>query len=204
MGTQLITTGTQIVELHKQTVNSLLEIYKPQSIKVLKRKLNSPTDLVLAENNTPSLAYISKKLNNPDLAVNLVTLHLIEFSDFLNVSRPMTMPQIKMTAELIVDTFPTLKIADLIYTFKQAAAGKFGPLYESIDGTKICAWIEQVLSERSDAGERSSVSEHGEHKKQLIGMVGNNRQTGGEALRELIHNSLVMEQTGKIERKEPL
>lgn len=185
-------------------MNSLLEIYKPQSIKVLKRKLNSPTDLVLAENNTPSLAYISKKMNNHDLAVNLVTLHLIEFSDFLNVSRPMTMPQIKMTAELIVDTFPTLKIADLIYTFKQAAAGKFGPFYESIDGTKICAWIEQVMNERAEAGEHASISEHGQFKKEIVGMVGNNRQTGTEALRELVHNSMVLEKTGQITRTEPI
>lgn len=148
--------------------------------------------------------FIAKRLNNPELALSLIRLHLMDLNDYLNLTRPLTPTQIDQTAELIMMEYPTMKIADFIYTLKCAKLGRFGKIFEGLDGMKILSWIEQVMSERADAGEAASISEHGKIKKDITGMVGNNRATGISELRELIHNAQVMEKTGQIQRNEPL
>jgi len=162
------------------------------------QRIHSVNDLILPENNTPSLAYIAKKLNSEITALGLIKLHLIELNDYLNLSRPMNMNQITQTADIILSEYPTLKLADLIYTFKCAKAGKFGQLYESIDGLKIISWINQVLSERADAGEAMSISEHGKSKKELIGVVGNTRRSATDDMKNLVHEATVLQKLGKL------
>ena len=160
--------------------------------------------MIRPENNTPSLAYIAKKMNNPLLAVTIVKLHLLEMNDFVNATRKMSDAQIEQTAELILSEFPTFKIADIVFTFKEAKMGRFGPLYEGLDGMKILKWFEQIMTERCDAGENQSLNEHGQFRKEIIEMVGNERKDAVPEFKELLHNAKVMEATGKIERREPL
>lgn len=148
--------------------------------------------------------FIAKRLNNPELALSLIRLHLMDLNDYLNLTRPLTPQQIDQTAELILIEYPTMKIADFIYTLKCAKLGRFGKIFEGLDGMKILSWIEQVMSERADAGEHASISEHGKTKQDITGMVGNNRSTGISELKELIHKAQVMEKTGQIQRNEPL
>lgn len=169
----------------------MLQIYSPASIKALTKRLTLANDLIKAENNTPSLAYICKVMGNEQLALVLVKLHLIDLLDFLNPSRTMTMPQVEQTADLIISDYSYLKIADLLYVFKQAKKGEFGQLYEGIDGQKVLQWFTQVWGERLDAAEFQSQNEANQQKQALIEMVGDNRTSSKEAtagFREIVVN----------------
>ena len=99
-------------------------------------------------------------MNNPELALALIKVHLVDLNDYFSLVRPMSMDQINQTAELILSEYPIIKIADLIYTFKQAKLGYFGKLFESLDGMKILSWIDQIFNERCDAGAMISEREH--------------------------------------------
>ena len=116
----------------------------------------------------------------------------------------MSMPQINQTAELILIEFPQLKIADLIYVIKQAMLGRFGKVYESLDGMKILTWIEQVYAERCEAGEAASYNDHALKMREIREFAGDARISGNGELKELLHNSKLMEVEGRIERKEPI
>lgn len=166
-------------------MTNLLAIYKPESIRQLQRNLNSVTDLIKPENNTPSISYLKNKVNELT-TVTLIKLHLVELNDYLNLSRGLTGPQIDQTAEMILDEFPLMKIADLIYIFKQAKMGKFGTLYESLDGAKILSWFRQVWDERLTAAEYQSEKAHESNKLDIEKIVGTERASGNTKTRDLI------------------
>jgi hypothetical protein len=155
----------------------LLEIYKPESIRQLQVNLKTVKDLIKPENNTPSLGYLKNKVNET-LAISLIKAHLLELSDYLNLTRGMTGAQIDITAEMILDEFPLIKIADMIYIFKQAKMGKFGALFEGLDGAKILSWFRQVFEERLNAGEYVSDREHENKKHELAKLYGDQRTCG--------------------------
>lgn len=173
----LITTGTGTAALQTLTASDLLTIYTPQSIKALTARIKTPADLFKPENNTPSLGYIAKKMQNPELALALLRLHLVDLVDFLNPARSMNMAQIEQTAELILMQFPILKIADIVYVMKRAKLGGFGNLYESIDGQKIITWVQQVLMERDEAAAAESMRKHEQIKYEMDRAFGSARSS---------------------------
>lgn len=116
-------------------------------------------------------------MKNPELALALLRLHLVDLVDFLNPARSMNMVQIDATAELILMQFPRLKIADMVYIMKRAKLGGFGALYESIDGQKIMTWIEKVLMERDDAAAEESLREHEQMKYEMNRTFGDTRSS---------------------------
>ena len=144
--------------------------------------------MIKPENNTPSLAYLKNKINELT-TITLIKLHLVELNDYLNLARGLTNAQIDLTAEMILDEFPLIKIADLIYIFKQAKMGKFGVLYESLDGSKILSWFRQVWDERLDAAEYESEQSHERAKIDLEKIVGDQRTTGKDQTAVLIERT---------------
>lgn len=143
----------------------------------------SISDLLLPENNTPSLGYVKNKLSET-LILTIIKLHIIDLSDFLNLTRPMKDSQVDQTSEMIMDEFPLMKIADVIYVFKQAKMGAFGAIYEGLDGAKILSWFRQVWSDRIDYAEFSSSVEHNKNKNDIASFVGDER-TSGDCRNEL-------------------
>lgn len=109
------------------------------------------------------------------LILTIIKLHIVDLSDFLNLTRPMKDSQIDQTAEMIIDEFPLMKVADVIYLFKQAKNGAFGNIFEGLDGLKILGWFRQVWAERLDVAENMSEREHLNTKRGLVDIVGDAR-----------------------------
>jgi hypothetical protein len=112
---------------------------------------------------TPSLALI-RKHGGEELAVQVVADLINDLNDFLSV-KPMTVPQVAMTAEIVVQEFYWLKIADLKLVFRNAMSGKYGELYNRLDGQLICGWIRKYQDERLQEAERRSQQEHRDRMK---------------------------------------
>ena len=94
--------------------------------------------------------------------------------------------QIYQTAEMIIDRFPLMKIADVIYLFKKAKGGEFGPLWEGLDGLKILSWFIQVWNERLDCGESISDREHDNMKHEFEELIGSERTCGDTTKKDVL------------------
>lgn len=81
-----------------------------------------------------------------------VTLFLIDLFEFFAVGKSVGEVQVKETAEIIVDTFPDIKISDLAYCFKLAKAGQLtdGKIYDRLDGQVVCLWINDYKNRYAD------------------------------------------------------
>jgi len=157
----------------------------------LTKRVNSASDLIKPENNTPSLGYICRTLQNEQLALALVKLHIIDLLDFINPSRSMSIEQVEQTAELLISDYSYVKIADILLVFKKAKKGEFGQLYEGIDGMKILQWFTQVWSDRMDAAEMQSQNEAARHKQALREAVGDRRISDASSIKQAHHEAVV-------------
>jgi len=129
------------------------------------------------ENNTPSIGFLKNKMSEK-LILTIIKLHIIDLSDFLNLTRPLKESQVEQTAEMIIDEFPLMKIADVIYLFKKAKNGEFGNIYEGLDGLKILSWFREVWCERLDYAEYQSGKDHQDKKYEHEKIFGSARTCG--------------------------
>ena len=87
-----------------------------------------------------SLALIRKD-HNHETVKELVMNEMVKLNNFVNASRKMSLEQMEMTADLIIREYYYLKLHEVQYVFEQAMCGRYGKLYESLDGFKIMEWI---------------------------------------------------------------
>lgn len=83
-----------------------------------------------------------------------------ECSEFFNVTKPMTEMQIAVTTELIIEEYPYFTVADLKLCFKNAMKGRYGEIYNRIDGSVIMGWLRRYNVERCTEADRISYGEH--------------------------------------------
>ena len=116
------------------------------------------------QSKLPSLARI-KKEEGIDKTLSYVQLELIKLNELLNLRRPMTETQINFTAEVIIDEFYMLNVADIKLIFKNILTGKCGNLYESLNPPKTLTIFREHLNQRMNLGAEMSERQHQEHKQ---------------------------------------
>lgn len=79
----------------------------------------------------------------------------------------MTDVQTQETAMLILESYPALTIADINLIFKKAKTGKFGPMYDRLDGQLILSWFDTYFDERCQAAANASIREADRFKGDL-------------------------------------
>ena len=126
------------------------------------------------DSKTPSLVKINKVLGNREV-VKAIAVMIINTTEFLNVPK-LTDVQIKMTAEFIYEEFYFLNVADLHLCFKNGMKGKYGELYNRIDGQIIIRWLKEYENERIEFAENRSYQKHSsltshEKERQYDGFV---------------------------------
>ncbi|MDR2970097.1 MAG: hypothetical protein LBV32_10925 [Tannerellaceae bacterium] len=84
---------------------------------------------------------------------------LNDLIDFFNVGKTMGAYQVAQTADLIIDEYSLLKPDDLKLCFNNAKAGKYGKVYDRIDGQVIMEWLRVYRTERCNIAEESSIQE---------------------------------------------
>lgn len=98
---------------------------------------------------TPELAVFKKKCGETSLYA-VMTILINDLIDFFSVGKTMGQNQIVSTIKLIVEDFYYLKIEDFKLCFNNAKRGKYGKVYDRIDGNVIYDWIIQYNQERMD------------------------------------------------------
>lgn len=141
------------------------------------------TALACLESKAPTIADIRNSFGH-DYIQAYVEMWIVNLRMFFNVGKAMTDEQTYMTAELIVDSFYNLNIADINLVFKNAKLGKYGKIYDRLDGNIILEWFQRYFDERCEAAAERSIREahsyrvnSGESKERLNRIIENTLNT---------------------------
>jgi len=120
-------------------------------------------DMVLAEDNQQkSLILLSKE--NHTLLIDEICLLIIDLQKFFDTKRSMDEEQIVEIAEMIVGEYRNLYVLDLAFCFKQGKLGKYGKVYDRLDGGIILDWVREWDNKRVNMIIDRRESEHRQHK----------------------------------------
>lgn len=114
---------------------------------------------MVALQRTPSLVAIARYAEN-ETAIDLVIGHIANTVAFFNVGGNMGADQIEETAYLLFDLYRILTIDDIVLCLKWAKAGKFGKVYDRLDGQIILSWFEAYFAQRQAHIEQRSIDLH--------------------------------------------
>jgi len=106
----------------------------------------------------PTIALLKKEIGERPL-VSYISIWIVNFVSFLNISKSMSIEQINSTSEFILLEYPALNLADVNLVFKFAKIGRFGQIYDRIDGQIILCWFEKYFTERCQFAAERSINE---------------------------------------------
>lgn len=116
----------------------------------------------------PALSTIVNELG--EIRARAVVVILIgEVVDFFNASNTMNDSQVATTTDLIIEEYPYLKIDDLKLAFRNAMKGRYGEIYNRLDGSVIMGWLKQYNRERCARADVLSFNEHKKHNGEESG-----------------------------------
>lgn len=110
----------------------------------------------------PALGMVAKELGE-NHARAIVVILLSEVVGFFNASNTMNDAQVAMTTDLIIEEYPYFKIDDLKLVFRNAMKGRYGEIYNRLDGSVIMRWLKQYNQERCTKADIASYNEHKNH-----------------------------------------
>lgn len=116
------------------------------------------THIQAVDSNMPTISLLKKEIGERPL-VSYISIWIVNFISFLNVGKSMSIEQITLTSELIISEYPALNLADVNLVFKFAKIGRFGQIYDRIDGQIILGWFEKYFTERCQLSAERSMNE---------------------------------------------
>jgi hypothetical protein len=101
------------------------------------------------QDTSPSIARMIKTEGEQDVTDALFIL-ITELVNFYNIGKTMSEAQISQTVELIKDCYTLFKISDFTLCFKRAKMGRYGKVYDRMDGQIILEWLDMYDKERDE------------------------------------------------------
>ena len=98
---------------------------------------------------TPPLSIVKKKYGEQSLQAILVII-LSDVIKFFNIGKTMGQDQLVQTVRLVTEDFYYFNIDDFKLCFSNAKRGKYGKVYDRIDGNVIYEWLQKYSEERTD------------------------------------------------------
>lgn len=89
------------------------------------------------------------KESSEDLIISGLISLIIRTSNFFNIGKPMNEDQAIETAYLLLDKYPHESFEDFVIMFRNAKTGKYGELYNRLDGQIIFKWMGEYLEEKA-------------------------------------------------------
>lgn len=114
-----------------------------------------------------SLPLISIEIACPGTGVDILTVLISEVVLFFNVGKNMNQSQIIQTAKLILtdEEAKGLKPEDFVVLFKNAKQGRYGKIYDRLDGQVVFEWVRAYVGERMAFCEENNFNQHQQKKK---------------------------------------
>lgn len=142
--------------------NAIKAIYKlkqtPNYYNII--KVNNISDILKSDR---SLTIINiKKLCGLTYCQSVLSIAIIDLCDFFNITKNMNVEQIGQTINMLIDDYPlnTLTIADIKLCFNRIKAGKYGKIYDRMDGGVIMDALNEYWNERMQLADDMQYNEH--------------------------------------------
>lgn len=113
----------------------------------------------IIESDTPSFALINRIEGDDRLSVAYLVKLINEVVEHFNIGKTMNDMQVMNTAKFILAEYGQYKLDDFIFCFDRAKKGKYGIVYDRIDGHVLFEWIEKYLHERFEEVENIRINE---------------------------------------------
>lgn len=139
-----------------------------------------------------SLAYI-KKHEGVESVKRLLTNAIDQLQTYFSLERIMTPYQVEMTTELIEETFYYFSPDDFRKCFRGAMSGKYGKIYNRLDGAVIMEWLRAYDIERTEIIVREQMERNKQEAKEIM-----STESFNGAMKKLID-----ELATKTKRKDP-
>lgn len=104
------------------------------------------------------------QMKNEDATLTEIALLLIDTQKFFNVKNGLSEDMLYMVAELILSEYKHFNMYDIGLCLKMGKIGKFGKLYERLDGGTIMDWFSQYYKLRDDLIITQAETNHLQHK----------------------------------------
>jgi len=121
-------------------------------------------------NSSPSLIKIAKEVSE-QFAISFLNMILLDLSDFFNIGKGLSPQQILWLSKEIKKDYYYLKPTELKLCFDNAKKGKYGKLYDRLDGMIIYEWIETYLSERTNVVIKQNSNDKIENQKKFDNII---------------------------------
>jgi hypothetical protein len=118
------------------------------------------------ESSLPTIGSINRQFGI-DFTQAYIEGWIVNLREFINVGKKMSDQQTQETAMLIIENYPSLKISDINLIFKRAKLGKFGSMYDRLDGQLVLSWFDAYFNERCEAAANISIREADKYKGDL-------------------------------------
>lgn len=127
----------------------------PAEAAVILKTFNSVELCVVSE--TPTLGQLFRE-HGSEYTEGYLCVWIAHIQDMVGVKNKMNAPQISLCAEMVLNEFKVLKIADLNLLTKQVISGQYGEFYESISIPKVIEWFRKYFDFRCEVGAVNSVT----------------------------------------------
>lgn len=97
--------------------------------------------------SVPSLGMLVREIGEVRTRA-VVVLLLDEVVSFFNASNTMEDTQVAFTTDMIIEEYPYFKIDDLKLALRNGMKGKYGEIYNRLDGSVVMAWLRKYDWER--------------------------------------------------------
>lgn len=111
---------------------------------------------------SPTLATVKKYGESVKLRAALILL-IGEVVEFFNVGKSMNSAQLRMTSDMIFEEFYFLKVSDIKLCFKFGMRGRYGKLYDRLDGAVLIEWLTTYNDERLSIAQIKSSNSHSQN-----------------------------------------
>lgn len=98
----------------------------------------------------------------------LLTIAVVDLVKFFNVGKSMGAEQVAQTVQFIISDYWMLKIDDVKLCFDNAKRGKYGKVYDRMDGAVILEWLQTHFEARTAHITTKNDTEHARHKSEAL------------------------------------
>jgi len=123
--------------------------------------------MIPATSNCKSLAYI-KKYEGVESVKRLLTNAIDQLQTYFSLERIMTPYQIEMSVEIIEENFYYFSPEDFRKCFRGAMSGKYGKIYNRLDGAVIMEWLRAYDIERTEIIVQEQMQKQKDEAKEIM------------------------------------
>lgn len=130
-------------------------------MQVSKHNLQSVVELQL---NKPPVSINKLSKINVDDTIDEICLIILELTKWFNVKNNITETQLYSLAHMILSEYKHFNLLDIGLCFKFAKLGKYGKVYDRLDGGLILEWLNKYDADKTENIVNKRLQQNNEYK----------------------------------------